>query len=668
MPRTRNAAGLLLAGVLLLASGAPVAASSASEAQRQLFKSVYPEVERGNWAAVEALSPARRAALEDYVLYPDLQAAWFRATLANADHREIEDFLQHYGVLKPARDLRYRYALHLAAIGHLDDYLAIYEQYYQGLDDARLDCLALQAELEAGRTSRVVSRAIDLWTVGDSQADECDPVFRFLSDGNHLDIVDYMRRFELAIDAREFTIAEWLGKSIDQQHIDIAGQWLRAQRNPVSFVENSGKLDNNATTRDQLVYAIERITYDDPVKALELWKGISRGNRFPAEQQLRTERHIALWTARDRLPGAYELLTALPVAAQSSEVLRWRARTSLRLREWPNLLADIEAMSATERDEEEWRYWYGVALQRNNRIPEGDAVLADLATVRSYYGFLAADELGVPYSLVDTAFSPDESRIAELNARPDLVRARELYLVGLDGKGRSEWDAVVRYLDTGDKMQAAILAHRWGWHSRAISAAASIGDFDDLTLRYPLPFQESFHEHSQAAGISATWAYGVARSESLFMRDARSSAGAVGLMQLMPATGKEVARTIKLPYSGLSTLTDPGSNIRLGTSYLGQMAERYGGNRVLATAAYNAGPHRVDAWLPQVGNVDARIWIENIPFNETRGYVKRVLAAETIFHWRMTGEIRRLSDELLVVSADSKTPQVARNERGRTGN
>ena len=143
------------------------------------------------------------------------------------------------------------------------------------------------------------------------------------------------------------------------------------------------------------------------------------------------------------------------------------------------------------------------------------------------------------------------------------------------------------------------------------------------------------------------------------MRDVRSRAGAIGLMQLMPATGRKVAREIRLPYAGLNTLTDPRHNIRLGTTYLGQMTERFGGNRVLATAAYNAGPHRVVEWLPDDGSLDARIWIENIPFNETRKYVRRVLEAETIFHWRMTGQSRRLTDQLTSVSADSGAEQVA---------
>ena len=218
----------------------------------------------------------------------------------------------------------------------------------------------------------------------------------------------------------------------------------------------------------------------------------------------------------------------------------------------------------------------------------------------------------------------------------------------------------MRHLDPDEKLQAAILANRWGWHSRAISTAASLKQYDDLSLRYPLPWQQQFELYSSAAKISPTWAYGIARSESLFMRDVRSSAGAIGLMQLMPATGRQVAKEIRLPYSGLTTLTDPESNIRLGTSYLGQMAERFGGNRVLATAAYNAGPHRVDRWLPEHGSEDARVWIENIPFNETRKYVKRVLAAQAIFHWRMTGKLQRLSDELPLVMAASEAQLASR--------
>jgi soluble lytic murein transglycosylase len=203
------------------------------------------------------------------------------------------------------------------------------------------------------------------------------------------------------------------------------------------------------------------------------------------------------------------------------------------------------------------------------------------------------------------------------------------------------------------------LAQKWGWHSRAIAAVASAGNYDDLDLRYPLAFEDSFARYSADAGIAQSWAYGVARSESLFMADVRSSAGAIGIMQLMPDTGRATAREIQLPYSGVVTLIDPGSNIRLGTTYLGKMLNRFNGNPILATAAYNAGPGNVESWLPASENVDARIWIENIPFNETRQYVRRVLATDAIFHWRMTGKTRRLKNGLPAIVPTQPAAPVA---------
>ena len=621
--------------------------------QRAMFKRAHAAAELGDWSAVTDLSPERRQSLSKYPLWPDLRATYFRATLRRADRSELEAFLDTHGTLKPARELRYRYALHLARTDDLAGFFDIYQQYYQGQEIASLDCLALQAEIAGGREKRVVIRAKELWLIGNSQVSECDPVFEYLRAQNLLAPHDYLRRFELAIDAREFALARWIAKSIDQRHIDIAAQWLGARQDPEKFVRRHLNWSSDEHVRDQLVYAIERITYRDPDLAHDLWQQLDDVYGFSAAQELKTERHIALWTARDRLPDAYLRLLRLPAAAQDDEVSRWRARTSLRQENWQNLVNDIKLMSATERDSEEWKYWYNIGVRRISPSAEADNALTRLAAERSYYGFLAADEMNLDYTLDDQEFAVDESIISQLEQRADLIRARELFMVGLDGRGRSEWDRIVGFLPAEQKVQAAKLASRWGWHSRAISTIASVGQYDDLSLRYPLPYHSDFEQHAATARIPSQWAYGIARSESLFMRDVRSSAGAIGLMQLMPATGKEVAATISLPYSGIDTLTNPQSNIRLGTSYLGQMAARYSGNRVLATAAYNAGPHRVDRWLPPDGKLDARIWIENIPFNETRKYVRRVLAAETIFHWRITGEIRRLSSELSQVDSAS---------------
>ncbi len=628
--------------------------------QRELFRAAIASVERGDWSAIDKLPATDRQILESYILWPDLRAAWLRANIRSVPAADIESFVERHGALRPARELRYRYALNFARRGNLPAYLRIYEQFYQGQDIAKLDCLALQAEIQAGRHQRVDLRALDLWMVGKSQVSECDPVFDYLNGRRLLGTAEHQERYELAITARNFTLARWLAKKIDQRRVDIATQWQQAQSNPEDFLTGNGHWPDDETLREQLVYAVERLTYRDPEIAQHLWADVATRYRFSQVQQHRTAQHIALWTARDRLPGAYDLLTALAPAAQNEEVLRWRARTSLRHGKWERLLSDIALMADAERGSEEWRYWRATALHRSGQLLAAKSELEALSLERSYYGFLAADELGKNYALDDAGLMADETKLLALENRPEITRARELFHVGQDSRGRSEWDAVLRHLSDDDKTQAAILAHRWGWHSRAIAAAASLGEYDDLSLRYPLPYQNTFEEFSSQARIPSTWAYGIARSESLFMRDVKSHAGAIGLMQLMPTTGRSVAKQIKLPYSGLATLTDPESNIRLGTTYLGQMAQRYGGNQVLATAAYNAGPHRVDRWLPEDGSIDARIWIEGIPFNETRKYVKRVLAAQTIFHWRLTGEIRRLSDELAVVRSTAETPQVAR--------
>ena len=634
--------------------------STQNEQQRALFKSVIESVERGDWAAVDDLSALDRQLLEQYILWPDLRATWLRANIDSVSTGEVDSYLQQHGTLRPARELRYRYALNLAREGDLPAYLGLYERFYQGQDVVKLDCLALQAEIQAGRHQRVEIRAFELWLVGKSQVNECDPVFEYLQDRKLLGIVEYQKRYDLAVEERNFSLARWLAKKVDPQRVAAAAQWQEAQANPEDFLRAKRSRSGDETVREQLVYAAEQLSYRDPKVADELWRRVARKHKFSKTQKILTAQHIALWSARDGISGAYKLLLKLPPAAHSDEVLSWRARASLRDARWKRLLIDIAAMPDSQRNSEQWRYWRAIALIESGRALNTVADLETLRHERSFYGFLAADKLGKDYAFDHTHLLADESKVTALESRSELIRARELYFVGQDGRGRSEWDAVVRYLSDEDKIQAAILAHRWGWHSRAIAAAASLGEYDDLAIRYPLPYQEKFQEFSMQASISSTWAYGIARSESLFMRDAKSHAGAIGLMQLMPATGRDVAKEIKLPYSGLATLVDPESNIRLGTTYLGQMARRYGGNQVLATAAYNAGPHRVDRWLPEKGTVDARIWIENIPFNETRKYVKRVLAAQIIFHWRLTGETRRISDELLLVPAAPELQQVAR--------
>jgi soluble lytic murein transglycosylase len=643
----------VIAGVLL--AGAPCDAPSAEfndiEKQRAAFRAVYPEAERGNWQPVLQYEQMLRR----YLLWPDLRASYLRARLKYADHAEVGAFLDQYGTLKPARELRYQFSLHLAESGHLSEYLEIYRRYYQDLNIARLDCLVLQAEIRDGGHDEIVNRGLNLWLVGESQADECDPVFAHLRTINALTNEHYARRFALAVDERHFSLARYLSRPLRAEFLEQANSWLEAQNDSREFLETHEDRVDDDVGRQQLKYAIERLAFDDPLLASENWVALQKQYQFTTKQSHDIDRHIALWAARQQLPEAKALLYGLPPDAVDEEVVRWMIRSSLRHQEWRDVVRAIAVLPEDEQRAEEWQYWEAVALKYAGQEEPATAQLNILASSRSYYGFLASDAIGNDYSFADSRLVADDEVAAKLGKNSALLRARELFHVGLEGRGRSEWDAAVSNLTPHEQAQAAILAHQWGWHSRAIATVSMVGEFDDLMIRYPLPWREEFAQYSRDANINEFWAYGIARSESLFMRDIRSGAGAIGVMQILPETGRRMAREIRHPYFGRATLTDSASNIRLGTMYLRKMFDRFDENQVLATAAYNAGPLNVEAWLPETNQMDARIWIENIPYDETRAYVRRVLAAGTIFHWRLTGKIRRLSTELSTIESAAET-------------
>ena len=639
------------------------AASAASiDEQRAAFREVYAEAELGNWEP----AAGKESLLKGYVLWPHLRAVWLRAHLDSADPAGIHAFLEQYGTLKPARELRYRYALHLAAAERFPEYLEIYRSYYQGLDIAKLDCLAMQAQILGGKGADIANRGHDLWLVGRSQADECDPVFDYMRGAGLLGEELYRERYALAIAEQEFSLARYLARSLNESLVEEANRWIAARDTADDFLQDIESQGDENTWREQVIYAIERVAYDDALLAAERWRDIRARHGFSAQQEAALSHHIALWAARQHKPEAYEMLVNLGDAATDTETRRWLARSALLQRNWQDVIVAIEAMPEEERPSEEWQYWLAVALKESGETAKAMSILEGLAAERSYYGFLAADELELDYSWSHAALRAEAATIKRLERLPALVRARELFYVGLESYGRAEWDDAVSLLQADEKVQAAILAHRWKWHSRAIATAASVDRYDDLEIRYPLPYREQFETYSDKAKIPRSWAYGVARSESLFMADIRSVAGAVGVMQLMPETGRRTASEIDVQYAGLDTLTNFDSNIRLGTHYLGKMFERFGDNLVLATAAYNAGPHRVEKWLPPEKGLDARIWIENIPYNETRAYVRRVLFTDAVFHWRLTGQTRRLSADLASIDPPGVPQQVADAERKKS--
>ena len=404
----------------------------------------------------------------------------------------------------------------------------------------------MQAQILAGKGEDIANRGRDLWLVGRSQADERDPVFDYMRGAGLLGKELYRERYALAIAEQEFSLARYLARSLNESLVEEANRWIAARDTADAFLQDiEGQGDDNAR-RQQVIYAIERVAYDDALLAAERWQAVRARHAFSAQQAGALSHHIALWAARQHKPEAHGMLVNLGDAAADTEARRWLARSALLQRNWQDVIVAIEAMPEDERPSEEWQYWLAIALKESGEMAKALPILEGLAAERSYYGFLAAHELELDYSWSHAAMAADAATIKRLEQLPALVRARELYYVGLENYGRAEWDDAVSLLQADEKVQAAILAHRWKWHSRAIATAASVDRYDDLEIRYPLPYREQFETYSDKAKISRSWAYGVARSESLFMADIRSVAGAVGVMQLMPETGRRTASEINV--------------------------------------------------------------------------------------------------------------------------
>ena len=640
MPRLR-----LLTTLALLLAVTPASAKTL-ESQREAFKRALPQAEAGRWAQVEPLL----GVLVEYPLVPDLRAAWLRTQMSQASDAEIGAFLEQYPALGFSAALRRQWAGSLARRGAWAEYLALYEAHFADTDNAVLECQALNARVQLGRTSGLEDAILRRWLMPVSQPDECDPAFAWLDRQGAITAERRRERMELSLAAGQFGLARWLARPLGEAEVNEVNRWERMHAGAGARLASPADWRDTPRDRALMLYGFNRFASDDPVLAATRWPQFRERFAFSAEERAAVDRRIALLHAWRHLPGAETQLVTLPAESHDQATREWALRVAIRAQDWRRIEQALAGLDAEAAAQPVWSYWQGRVLEESGRAEQARPLFAALAAERGYYSFMSADRIQAEYNWQHARTRPHEDVIAALQARHDIARARELFFTGLEGRGRVEWQALLTRLSPAERAQAGILAQRWGWYSRAITAATGGGVEDDLYLRFPLPWRPVFEEQSRRTGISSAWAYGVARSESLFMPDVSSGAGAVGLMQLLPGTGEQTARRAGIDYRGRQTLLDPASNVALGTRYLAEMLARYNNHRVLATAAYNAGPGRVDRWLPPEGEMPAEAWVDSVPFNETRGYVQRVLSSEAVFAWRMSGETVRIGDAMQPVT------------------
>jgi soluble lytic murein transglycosylase len=326
-------------------------------------------------------------------------------------------------------------------------------------------------------------------------------------------------------------------------------------------------------------------------------------------------------------------------------------RAALRAQEWTAVQAAIEAMPALAQREPAWRYWLARALKAQGRTAQADTLFQGLSGETNFYGLLAAEDLGVLAPPKWDGWHPQRADIDAVLARPALRRAFLLYQVGLPGEGLYEWFSGVRGMDDKELLAAAEAASELGVPDRAMRAAERTVMLHDFSQRYPTPYRELLFASTQQSQLDEAWVYGLIKQESAFVADARSRVGAAGLMQLMPGTAKSMAKRASLKDFKVSRLTDVAINLMLGTQYLRHVLDDLG-DAVLATAAYNAGPGRARRWSSEAP-LEGAIYAESIPFEETRDYVKKVMANAFYYSSRLGAPKKSLKDMLGIVPGRS---------------
>jgi soluble lytic murein transglycosylase len=396
-------------------------------------------------------------------------------------------------------------------------------------------------------------------------------------------------------------------------------------------------------------HGIVRLAARDPETALALWSQLKQKHTFFGEDDNYVRRNVGILAAQEQSPLALKLLAEVSADPGDETLHLWRVRTALREGNWELARQFIAALPQAVQQEGQWAYWKARALEGVGERAAAEKLYSKLARNRGYYGFLAADRVSADYAMQHVSIDATPEEVSALLARPGIQMAQELYALEHLTEARRQWNWMTKRLTSRELAVAAVIAREWGWHDRAILTVAKSDHLDDLDVRFPVLYRELIEANASEQGLDPGWIYGVVRQESAFAVDARSPVGALGLMQLMPTTGRLTGRKNNIPVRSNQALLNIQNNLKLGASYLKEVLTRHRGNQTLATAAYNAGPNRVNSWLPATP-LDAEIWVETIPFNETRDYVKNVLAYTAVYEHRLGQRPVRLQTRMPVIA------------------
>ncbi len=633
---------IVIWGIIFLISGSLLnPAFGNTQSQREDFLQAYEVLHKGGLFD--------SSHLQDYLLYPYLEYERIRQHLKITSDQTLINFIKHYPDTWLADDLRKEVLVRFARQKNWKAVLAFHNGHEKS---SKARCAILEAKINSYKEDdlmEAIGESINFWLSGKSRPKSCNSFFSLLRKKGLIDETLTWQRIGLAMNRGNSSLARALGKQTNDKK--LVSVWISARKKPEKALKNKLLKKDNERTREVLAYAIKRLARKNTEKARILWGKLQKTHAFSVSEKGDIESYIGVREAQNHNPYALLKLSSIPAEYRSEEAKLWMARIAIRQGDWEKLLNAINSMSTEDQQKDIWQYWRAYSEQQTGNKVTVD--LDKLAENTSFYGFLTADQLNKPYQrLLREKTDNWDDQIPAIKGLPSIQRATELFAIDKPALAKKEWYWALKKLGKEDKLAAAAYALQIKQPFMAIVSVSKAKEWNQTDLRFPMEYQSLVKNAAYEQAINPAWVYGIMRRESAFDPKIVSSARAKGLMQILPSTAKRVAKKLGIKSHKTSDLLIPEKNARIGAAYLSQMLNRFDGNYVKATASYNAGPHRIPKWLPDFP-ISAARWIESIPFNETRNYVRAVMSYTTIYDHKLNYKNKRnlrLSQRLQMVT------------------
>jgi soluble lytic murein transglycosylase len=634
---------MLRALMLALALAAPgiQAAPSRPQTQEEIFLAARTAARAGAYDKLARYD----AQLQGYLLEPYVESWLLRQRLENATAEEVRAFLARQQGSLLAEQVRKQWLKVLGKKQQWDLFRS--EHPLLVSDDNEISCYALRARWQQ-KDESALAEVRAQWYAPRELPEVCVPLAEALIASGQFTSRHVWERIRILLEAGVVSAAWSTAGYLPPREALDHGHLFAVAAGPQHYLDDRKKDLSRRPVRELTMFALHRLARTDPLAAAGYWDKKLRA-KFSTDEQGYVWGQLALHAARRNLPEALQWYAEAADAPLAEEQLAWRMRASLRQGNWSEVKVTAEKMSPLQRNEPAWIYWQGRAALALGNTAEAHTLFARIAGEHHFYARLAAEELGLAFNIPPKGYTPTPEEVAEIAREPGFQRALALYRLDQRFESAREWIWSIRGMDDKQLLAAAEFARQNEMFDRAINTADKTLALHDFSVRYLAPYRAALGDNARAQQLEEAWVLGLVRQESRFISAVKSSAGAAGLMQLMPATAKWVAHRMGMQDYSWERVTDAGVNAALGTYYLRHVLDDLDGSPVLAAAAYNAGPGRARKWR-DTRPLEGAIYAETIPFNETRDYVKKVMNNTMYYAALLGGQVRSLKARLGIIA------------------